>query len=327
VSEVSTGYVEIDRAVDSIEVGARVRKDLGDIDALAESIRTIGLLQPITVTPDGVLVCGLRRLVAIKQLGMRTTRVWVRTGISTAVQELLAEKEENTLHKPLSIVEAAAVYREYKRLLAEDAVRRQTVTQFSTERQPGESHHPRSHGGGKLPPPSTDSSKSRTQAAKLATGTASYKRLEAVGRLERIRDDEQQRPQIRAHAAEALKEAEAGAPVLPLYEVIKSEIATNVYGYEHRARGADDDQPAGPSSDTGHPTHRDAVPAKGTTRQFLFMMNSLDGWTDRFDADAIGRSLSAHEWDMLQRVVDALGSFVTSARGARVAADAQRVRS
>ena len=76
------GYLDVDRAVDSIRVGRRYRQDLGDLDALAESIAELGLLQPITVTPDGLLVCGLRRLAALKKLGMRTTRVWVRTGIS-----------------------------------------------------------------------------------------------------------------------------------------------------------------------------------------------------------------------------------------------------
>lgn len=44
------------RTVDSIQVGNRHRKDLGDIDALAASIERDGLLQPITVTPEGVLV-------------------------------------------------------------------------------------------------------------------------------------------------------------------------------------------------------------------------------------------------------------------------------
>ncbi|QAY68774.1 ParB N-terminal domain-containing protein [Xylanimonas protaetiae] len=322
MNETASGYLDVDRAVDSIQVGARHRHDLGDIDALAESIRTLGLLQPITVTPDGVLVCGLRRLAAIKQLGMRTTRVWVRTGISTGVQHLLAEKDENTLHKPLSIVEAAAVYREIKTLLAEDAARRQAGTQFSTARQPGRITGP-ADGGGRLPPPSRDAAKSRTQAARLATGSAAYKRLEAVGRLERIRDDAQQRPQIRQHAAEALEKVEAGAPVLPLYELIKSEIATNVYGPARPTPDPDREVRAAgtATSDGGRPGL-----TKGTVRRFLLMVNSLDGWTDTFDADQIGRGLSAQEWATFERVLDALGKFAVVARAGRAAADAHRVQ-
>ena len=45
--------IELQRTVESIQVGARHRADLGDIQALADSIREHGLLQPITVTIDG----------------------------------------------------------------------------------------------------------------------------------------------------------------------------------------------------------------------------------------------------------------------------------
>src|SRR5699024_11445199 len=51
-----TGHIELDRTVDSIIVGNRHRTDLGDLTELAESIAHDGLLQPLTVTIDGVLV-------------------------------------------------------------------------------------------------------------------------------------------------------------------------------------------------------------------------------------------------------------------------------
>src|SRR3712207_9448824 len=93
------GCLDVVRTVDEIRVGRRRRQDLGDLDALAASIRELGLLQPITVTPDGLLVCGLRRLAALKRLGVRTTRVWVRTGISPGLQQLLAERDDNADRK------------------------------------------------------------------------------------------------------------------------------------------------------------------------------------------------------------------------------------
>jgi ParB family transcriptional regulator, chromosome partitioning protein len=55
--------------IDTIVIGERIRKDMGDIAGLAESIEDIGLLQPIIVTPDGLLLCGERRLRACKLLG------------------------------------------------------------------------------------------------------------------------------------------------------------------------------------------------------------------------------------------------------------------
>ena len=77
-----TGHIELDRTVASIIVGNRHRTDLGDLTALVESIARDGLLQPLTVIIDGVLVCGARRLAAIKLLGWRTVSVWVRSGVS-----------------------------------------------------------------------------------------------------------------------------------------------------------------------------------------------------------------------------------------------------
>ena len=41
---------------------------------------TLGMLQPITISPDGTLICGARRLEAAKRLGMRHVNVWVRVG-------------------------------------------------------------------------------------------------------------------------------------------------------------------------------------------------------------------------------------------------------
>ena len=115
-------YVE--RAVSSIPVGNLHRKDPGEIDTLAASIHRHGLLQPITVNLDRFLICGARRLTAIKKLGWKTVRVWVRSGISDRLGQLLAEQDENVLHKPLNQIEAAALYRELKALLAEDAKHR-----------------------------------------------------------------------------------------------------------------------------------------------------------------------------------------------------------
>ena len=131
------GHIELEWTVESIRVGRRHRTELGDIDELAASIERDGLLQPITVTPDGVLVCGARRLAAIKRLGEKKVNVWVRSGLSDRLGQLLAEQDDNMLHKPLTQREAAALYRELKQVMAEDAARRKVSTQFSSDYQPG----------------------------------------------------------------------------------------------------------------------------------------------------------------------------------------------
>jgi N6-adenosine-specific RNA methylase IME4/ParB-like chromosome segregation protein Spo0J len=63
--------------IGSIQVEHRFRKDLGDLDALAESIAEIGLLHPIVVTPDHRLVAGQRRLEACQRLGWAAVPVHI----------------------------------------------------------------------------------------------------------------------------------------------------------------------------------------------------------------------------------------------------------
>ena len=54
--------------IDDVVIGERHRRDLGDLELLAESIREKGLLQPIGVTSDATLLFGYRRLLACRDL-------------------------------------------------------------------------------------------------------------------------------------------------------------------------------------------------------------------------------------------------------------------
>src|SRR3546814_19247007 len=111
----ATGHIELERRVDSITIGARHRSDPErDLAPLMRSIDRLGLLQPIPITPDGVLVCGHRRLKAVKELGWHTLRVWVRTGLSDPLTQLMPEQAENHLHRPLSPFAAAKPYQKPK---------------------------------------------------------------------------------------------------------------------------------------------------------------------------------------------------------------------
>ena len=151
------GHVELERRIDSITVGVRHRKDPGDLNALMKSIEEVGLLQPVTITPDGVLICGWRRLEALRRLGRRTLNVWVRSGISDQLSHLLAQQDENEQRKPLSPVETARLYAEIKMLEQEEAQRRMAATQFGGAGRDGEAS-----GSGESSEPSGDS---RTRAA------------------------------------------------------------------------------------------------------------------------------------------------------------------
>ena len=63
--------------VDAIRVGHRHRKDMGDLDALAASMAELGLLHPVVVRPDGLIIAGARRLRAAQALGWTTIPVTV----------------------------------------------------------------------------------------------------------------------------------------------------------------------------------------------------------------------------------------------------------
>lgn len=212
------GHIELERAVESIWSGRRHREDYGDIDALVESITRDGLLQPITITPDGMLICGARRLAAIRRLGWKTVNVWVRSGISTTLGQLLAEQDDNLLHKPLTRTEEAALYAELKALMVEDATGRQEASRFTSKQE-----NPRSHGGATVAPPSAGSiGKTREQAALMVTGRNAYTSLERINELQNLAADPAQTDDVQQRAREELDRIDAGGSITGAQHRIKA---------------------------------------------------------------------------------------------------------
>jgi hypothetical protein len=87
--------------IDSIKIGNRFRKDLGDIDSLAEDINEIGLLHPIVINQNRELICGLRRIEAFKSLGKSE----IPTHIVNLDDIVNGEISENTQRKNFSLEE------------------------------------------------------------------------------------------------------------------------------------------------------------------------------------------------------------------------------
>lgn len=54
--------------VSKINDSGRYRKDMGDLDGLADSIRTLGLIHPICINTKGILIAGGRRLAAMRDI-------------------------------------------------------------------------------------------------------------------------------------------------------------------------------------------------------------------------------------------------------------------
>ncbi len=84
------------------------------VDALANSIQTLGQLQPILVTPEYSLIAGYHRYLAQKQLGADQIRVEV-LDVEKADQRM-AEIDENLIRSELTALERGEHLAERKRL-------------------------------------------------------------------------------------------------------------------------------------------------------------------------------------------------------------------
>ncbi|NNM48331.1 MULTISPECIES: ParB N-terminal domain-containing protein [Micrococcales] len=344
------GHIELERAVDSIWAGRRHREDYGDLDSLVESIARDGLLQPITITPDGMLICGARRLAAIRRLGWKTVNVWVRSGISTTLGQLLAEQDDNLLHKPLTRTEEATLYAELKSLMVEDATGRQEASRFTSKHE-----NPRSHGAATVAAP--QKGETRQQAALMVTGRNAYTSLERINELQHLAADPAQPDDVQQRAREELDRIDAGGSITGAGHRIRAAQALA----ELDALAGDPAQPAGirdtaaagatrlrELEDTARPADLERLAvlaverAKSATkkrsaqlasarlhaveeqpreflpvRSFVYLWDELSTWTERYDPESIGPSLSGEQWAMFENAVTATVAFLDTARTAR----------
>ena len=113
-----------DIRIADIRIGNRHRHDLGDIEALAGSIREIGLLHPVVVNSDGMLIAGRRRIEACSFLG------W--TEIPATVLDLdsiiRGEHDENVYRKDFTPSEAVAIAAELEPMEREAAKERKATS-------------------------------------------------------------------------------------------------------------------------------------------------------------------------------------------------------
>lgn len=354
----AVGHIELERAVESIWAGRRHRNNYGDLDALVASIDRNGLLQPITITPDGMLICGARRLAAIRRIGWKTVNVWVRSGLSTRLGQLLAEQDDNLLHKPLTRTEEATLYAEVKTVMAEDAARRQEASRFTSNQE-----NPRSHGGATVAPPSpAGSGKAREQAALMVTGRKAYTSLERINELQTLVDDDSQLAEVRAraqaeldgideggsitgaqqriHAAQALAELDtlahdsmqpagirdtAAAGAARLRELEQTARAADLERLAQlaleRAKTATKKRPAQRAGAARlHPVEDEPRPLL-PVRSFVYLWDDLHGWVERYDPAVIGAALSREQWERFEAT---LAATITFAEIARTARDQQR---
>ena len=85
--------------INSVIIGTRFRKELGDIVSLAKDISETGLLQPIVINQNNELIRGLRRIEAFKALGKSEIPAYI-VNLDDIIK---GEISENTQRKDFSL--------------------------------------------------------------------------------------------------------------------------------------------------------------------------------------------------------------------------------
>ena len=101
--------------INQIQVSKRIRKDVGDLSPLMDSLKRYGLLNPITITKDYKLIAGQRRLESARQLGWTTIDAVV-VDINNPVTRLEIELEENTQRSNFTELELLEGYKQLEKL-------------------------------------------------------------------------------------------------------------------------------------------------------------------------------------------------------------------
>ena len=96
--------------VNDIKVRKRIRRELAEVGALAESMKRYGQISPILISKDNVLIAGQRRLEAAKLLGWRSINAVISENAGR-LEQLELELEENIQRHDFNMEEIAEATR------------------------------------------------------------------------------------------------------------------------------------------------------------------------------------------------------------------------
>lgn len=102
-------------SIADIKIHKRAREEVLEIEELAESIKRFGLLNPIIVDTNYILVAGYRRLEAVKRLGWSSINaniIEIKDGISALELEI----EENIQRIQFSDEELLNAFKKLNRI-------------------------------------------------------------------------------------------------------------------------------------------------------------------------------------------------------------------
>ena len=101
--------------IKDIKIKRRVRKDLGNLEDLKDSMKIYGLMNPITLNSKYELIAGERRLQSAIQLGWTSINANIIDNL-TEIDQLEMEIEENNQRKEFTDAELLEGYKRLNRL-------------------------------------------------------------------------------------------------------------------------------------------------------------------------------------------------------------------
>ncbi len=101
--------------VNEVQIKKRIRKEIGNINELAESMKLHGLMNPIVVNKENELIAGYRRLESAKKLGWNKIEVTV-VDAPGKISKLEMEIEENLYRKDFTAEEIVDAYSKLEKL-------------------------------------------------------------------------------------------------------------------------------------------------------------------------------------------------------------------
>jgi len=113
--------------INDIKVKRRIRKEMGDIEALADSMKRFGQISPILITKKNILIAGCRRLEAARSLGWSSINA-VIAEIPDELSKLEYELEENIQRRNFSQIETHDAVKRIHRLRNPSLFRRIIAT-------------------------------------------------------------------------------------------------------------------------------------------------------------------------------------------------------
>lgn len=302
--------------IESVQVVGRHRKDLGNLLTLAASIADVDLINPITLTRDGRLVAGQRRLEACRWLGWDTIPARFIDNLDDAAKLLRAERDENTERKEMLPSEKASLGAALEEIERASALERQ--------RQAG-----REHGRGIAPSSqegsySADDLDSETKAVvgeALGMGRTAYYALASVHKL---MTDEAAPADERALAKQTMEALDSGAGLQPTVNKMRGALRAKREAQEAKTAALAPAPPGPPRDPDWIPDGDDRTVAANQRRRELVAVFAAKGYSSIQIGDRLGRT---DEWarDTARAAGITIPADEAMGRGTRKKIDSNRI--